>query len=573
MRLLLLLIITTTFLLSFNLSTSKKSYPQDYFRSPISGTIRLSGTFGELRPNHFHAGIDIKAKDGKIGQSLLAAADGYVSRIKMQSGGYGKVLYINHPNGYTTVYAHLHEFDPAVEAYVKKMQKEKESFELELFPQPNQFVFKKGERVGKLGMSGRSYGPHLHFEIRDTRTEKPINPLLFGINVTDNIPPRAHQIKIYSLNDKRETLATKKIDLRKNGKRYSVSKDTVVIGAWRVGLGIKVYDNQNGASNWNGIYSLQMLQDGEPVYDFKMETFAFDETRYINAHLDYEEQVDNKSYFNRCYTLPGNNLSIYDQRIEDGVITLRSGKASKINMIIKDVAGNTSTLQFWVKRGEVKTPDSKNYNYILPYDEDNQIETNGLYLFLKKGTLYENMYLKYSTAIDKSEGVFSSVHQIQDYKTPAHRYFDLGIQPNGLPENLRDKAFLAYCGKSKAPINCGGEWKNEKLQAKVRDFGNYCIMVDTQAPKITPVRFQSNMRGTSKMTFKVEENFETARNLDPFTYKVTVDGQWILMEYDGKNDLLVHRFDGSIPKGKHDIRIEVKDLRGNENVLERSFTR
>ena len=233
MRLSLLLILATIFLFSFNTFNTyeaDKEYPQNYFRSPVSGTIRLSGTFGELRPNHLHAGIDIKARDGKIGQSLYAAADGYVSRIKMQSGGYGKVLYIDHPNGYTTVYAHMHEFDKEVEDYVKMMQKEKESFAVELYPEPNQFVFEKGDKVGKLGMSGRSFGPHLHFEIRDTKTEKPINPLLFGINVSDNIPPRIHQLKIYNLNDKRETQKTKTIDLLKNGKKYSVRKDTLTIG-------------------------------------------------------------------------------------------------------------------------------------------------------------------------------------------------------------------------------------------------------------------------------------------------------------------------------------------------------
>ena len=573
MRVFLLLILTTLFFYSFNTLEETKTYPQDYFRSPVSGTIRLSGTFGELRPNHLHAGIDIKASGGKIGQTLYAAADGYVARIKLQAGGYGKVLYINHPNGYTTVYAHMHKFDEAIEDYVKSIQREKESFEIELFPQANQFSFKKGDPIGKLGMSGRSFGPHLHFEIRDTKTEKPINPLLFGFKVADNIPPRIHQLKVYHLNDKRETTKTKTIDLQKNGKNYSIRKDTIVIGAWRAGLALKTYDNQNGASNWNGVYSVEMFQDDQPIYDFKMETFSFDETRYINAHLDYEEQVSKKSYFNRCYALPGNQLSIYNHKVKAGVLKLHQGKASKIKMVVKDVEGNSSTLQFWVKRGEVKEPTSEVFNYILPYDEDNKIETEGMSLYLKQGTLYENLYLKYTTTLDESEGVYSPVHQLQDFKTPAHRYFDIGILPYGLPENLKNKAFIAYCGKTKTPKNCGGTWKNGKLQAKVRDFGNYCIMVDTKPPTITPIQFKSNMKGYSKMTFKVKENFDVARNIDAFSYKATVDGNWILMEYDSKNDLLIHRFDGSIPRGNHSLRLEVTDDRGNQKVYERDFTR
>lgn len=316
-----------------------------------------------------------------------------------------------------------------------------------------------------------------------------------------------------------------------------------------------------------------MFQDGQPIYDFKMETFSFNETRYINAHLDYEEQVVKKSYFNRCYELPGNELSIYGIQSDAGIIPLSMGKASKIEMVIKDIAGNRSTLKFWIKRGEIKNLPSKVFNYILPYDEDNQIETGSLSLFLKKGTLYENLYLKYNTSIDESEGVFSTVHQIHDYKTPAHRYFDIGIKPSGIPENMREKAFIAYCGKSRSPQNCGGKWKDGKLTTKVRDFGNYCIMIDTKSPSIEPISFKSNMRGASRMTFKVKENFETARNIEPFTYKVTVDGKWILMDYDGKNDLLIHRFDGSIQKGKHLLRIEVTDDRGNEKIYEREFTR
>ena len=203
MRLLFSLFLIVIIAFSFT-ESGKRSYPQNYFRSPVDHHIKLSGTFGELRPNHLHAGIDIKAKNGKIGQPLYATADGYVSRIKVQSGGYGNVLYINHPNGYTSVYAHLHEFPKAIAKYVKEFQYRRQSFEVEIFPEAERFRFKQGEVVGKLGLSGRSFGPHLHFEIRDTKTEKPINPLLFGIQVADNIAPKLHKLKAYFLNDKFE---------------------------------------------------------------------------------------------------------------------------------------------------------------------------------------------------------------------------------------------------------------------------------------------------------------------------------------------------------------------------------
>ena len=574
MRIFFLLIIVTILLLSSTSSfEDKNKYPQDYFRSPVDHPIKLSGTFGELRPNHLHAGIDIKSRDGKVGQPLFAVADGYVSRIKIQSGGYGNVLYVNHPNGYTSVYAHLYEFPKAIANYVKEAQYQKKSFGVELFPQAGQFSFKKGERIGKLGTSGRSFGPHLHFEIRDTKTEKPINPLLFGLKVKDNIAPKLHQVKVYFLNDKRETQKTKTFDLQKKGRGYGIKGDTLNIGAWRVGLALKAYDHHNNTPNWNGVYSIEVLKDDQPFYDMKMETFPFSETRYINAHLDYAEQISKKSYLNRCYTLPGNRLSIYGNQIDHGVIPLQKNRATKITMIVKDVENNTSTLEFWVKRKKVAEPESPIYNYVLRHDEENIIDNGSMFLSMKNGTLYENLYMKYHSADEQSTGIHSQVHHVHDLETPVHKYFDIGIRPDNLPEELRDKAFVAYCGKDKAIENYGGKWKGDKLQAKVRDLGDFCIMVDTQAPTIKPIRFKSNMRGASKMTFEVKENFETSGNAKQLIYNATVDGKWILMEYDAKNDLLIHRFDGRIPAGKHTLRLEVSDHVGNKKVYEREFTR
>lgn len=557
---------------AFTLS-GEKEYPQDYFRSPVNTTIRLSGTFGELRPNHLHAGIDIKAYNGKTGQPILATAEGYVSRVKVQSGGYGNVLYLAHPNGYTTVYAHLGKFPKAVAAYVKQEQYRRQQFEVDLYPPQGKFTFEQGEKIGTLGMSGRSYGPHLHFEIRDSRTEKPINPLLFGIEVTDGVPPRLHDLKVYHLNDKLETLKTQTFKTQPNGRIYKIPGDTLRIGAWRIGLSLKAFDHFKGVNNWNGVYAMEMYQDDQLVYDFTMETFSFNESRYINAHLDYPEQVNRKSYFNRFFTLPGNRLSIYKEKIKEGVIELSKSKASKITMLAYDVEGNKSTLEFWVKRSEVKPVEEEPYNYFLPYDQENLISNNSLKMYLPKGTLYENLYLQYHVSSEQSEGVYSSVHHLHQRDVPVHRYFDLAIAPNNLPEELRSKAFIAFCDKNNQMENCGGSWEDGKLKTKVRSLGDYCIMVDQKPPTIKPIRFQTNLKGYSRMSFKVDDNFETASNVDEFTYEATVDGQWILMEFDAKKDLLTHFFDERIGPGEHQLKLTVTDSRGNEKVFERKFIR
>jgi len=559
------------FLSAFTEGITTRNYPQNYFRSPVNTPIKLSGTFGELRSNHLHSGIDIKAHNGKTGQAILAVADGYVARIKVQSGGYGNVLYVNHPNGYTSVYAHLENFPKAIARYVAAEQKRKKTFEIELYPAAEKFNLKKGEKLGKMGLSGRSYGPHLHFEIRDTRTSKPINPLLFGLEAKDKLAPKLHELKIYTLNDKLETISTNTVKLKKGGKGYRIGGDTLLIGAWRIGVGLKAYDHMSLAPNWNGVYKMTMIKDDQPVYGFEMETFSFNESRYINAHLDYEEQVSNKAYINRFYELPGNRLSIYEGKKDKGIIQLEKNKATKIQIIASDVAGNDEVLEFWVKRTDVPEPPARSYNYLLPYDQANEIETEDFSLSMSNGTLYENLYFKYHSTTENSADVYSLIHHLHNYKTPVHKYFNISIRPVDLPTALREKAFIAYCQPDQKIITCGGKWNGDRLITKVRDLGDFSIMVDTEAPKIIPEKFSSNMVGYNRMTFKVTDNFASAPNVTQIDYDAYLDDNWILMEYDAKNDLLTHRFSKKLTKGTHRLRLVVRDDRKNEAVFEKTF--
>ena len=444
MRLIILLpILLLTLGFALNNRKVVKSYPQDYFRSPIDQPIRLSGTFGELRPNHLHSGIDIKAKDGKNGQAIYAIADGYIARVKVQSGGYGNALYLVHPNGYMSVYAHLQNFESEIAKYVKKTQYEKQSFSVDLYLSGETFRVRKGEKIGNLGTSGRSFGPHLHFEIRNNKTQKPINPLLFGLEMEDDIRPKIHNVKIYHLNDKLETIDSEiYATLKRGGGKYGLNRDTLAIGAWRAGLGIKVYDHHNAVSNWNGIYALEMYQDGNLIHAFNMETFSFGESRYINAHIDYAEQKLNKSYYNRSYKLPGNRLSIYEKN--EGIITLHKNLPSHIKVVALDVDGNKSVLDFWVKRKEVKPSKSGGYNYPLLYNQANTINTGIMKAVFSKGTFYENAYLKCSSSIDHSDDIFSDMHHLHDVTIPVHKYFDLSIKAKDFPENLHKKSLCRF---------------------------------------------------------------------------------------------------------------------------------
>jgi hypothetical protein len=553
---------------------TKGSYPKHYFQPPVAHTLLLSGTFGELRPNHLHAGIDIKSSKGAAGDPVFAAGAGYISRIKIEASGYGNSLSIAHPNGYTTVYAHLEKFTDELEAYIRQQQYALRSFEVELQPDEKAFPVSQGEQIGIMGNSGSSNGAHLHFEVRETSTQNPINPLLFGFNVTDNIPPKMHSLKVYSLNEKREEKGDVTFNLVKAGNDFRIKGDTITIGAWQAGFALKVYDHLDRVSNWNGIYELNMYQNDSLVYDFDLESFAFDESRYVNAHCDYEERVTKNSYFNRCYTLPGNRLSIYKRQVNYGVIKLQEKKAQKITIIAWDVTGNSSKLEFWTKRGPVPAQAKQEvFNYILPYNEGNMIRTEGIYLHFPQGILYENLYLKYQSTPDRSHGYYSNVHHLHNSITPVHDYFDIGIRPTfSIPAELKPKVFVAYC-EGGSVVNCGGRWVDGLLRAKARELGDYAIMADVTPPVIKPIAFSTNMKGFNKMVFKITDNIETAPNVENMTYVAKVDGEWLLMEYDKKNKTITHRFDERTTPGEHQIRLVVQDAVGNETVYESKFER
>ena len=567
----LLLLVSALFLLAF-FPDSEPHYPRDYFHSPIKGPLLLAGTFGELRPNHFHSGIDIK---GGMGVPVYAAADGYVSRIKVDASGYGNFLQITHPNGYSTCYAHLNAFIPEIREFVLSHQRADEKFEVELFPRADQFPVYQGDLIAEMGNTGGSQGPHLHFEIRETESEIPLNPLLFGLDVTDNQPPRMHQLKMYWLNDRREDLGENLFSLIRKGSGYGIKGDTLLAPSDRVGFALKVYDHMNYVSNWNGIYSLDVFKGDSLIYNFTLDKFSFDETRYLNAHLDYDAYREDRAYFNRCYALPGNHLSIYRHEKNNGVVTLSRTKAVKMKMVAKDADGNASVLEFWVRqKGDPPVRPEKTYNYFLPYDEASIVDNPSVYLYFPDSTLYQDLYMEYNFSTDHSDNIYSSVHHIHDAAVPVNRYFDIAIRATSMPENLRDKAFIAYCGAGNYVLNCGGKW-NEKgfLESTARSLGDYCIMTDLTPPTIRPVNFKYDMRRSGSMSFRIDDNYPTAGNVPGLDFHATIDGQWVLMEYDAKRDRITHTFSGNLPSGKHNLRLVVRDAVGNERVLEEDFLR
>ncbi|MBK9487812.1 MAG: M23 family metallopeptidase [Haliscomenobacter sp.] len=572
MLLRLLSISLSVLLLAFVLPNDENRYPKDFFAAPVSGQLRLSGTFGELRPDHFHSGIDIK---GGLGVPIYAAGDGEVYCIKINPGGYGSVMYIRHPNGYTTLYAHLSGFSPELARFIEDKQYTAQLFAVELYPEPGRFPVKKGQLVAKMGNTGHSFGPHLHFEIRETATDRSINPLLFGLQVIDNTPPRVHELKLYQLGENQQLAETRRVPLLIKNGQYGVTGDTLKVKTKQVGLAIKAYDHMDGVNNWNGIYTIELFVDDRRVYQFATEKLDFTETRYINAHVDYEERVSRNSYFHRCFLLPGNALSMYEQVQESGKIVIADKQVRKINIAIKDVAGNTARTQFWLKLDTaLVTAAARQYNYLLPYNQPSVINSNDIKLHFPEGTFYEDCYMQYSVVPERSANVFSKVHTLHHTRVPVHRFYNMALKPVNLPDSLRGKAFVAYCSSNGKVTNYGGKWQPDGLlKAEVRTLGEFCIKVDTVPPTITPERFSPVLSKVSSVSFRIRDNFGAAGTVAGLNYRAEIDGQWVLMDYDQKYDRITYRFTPRVVPGPHAFHLEVWDGMGNKRVWDKNFTR
>ncbi len=546
-------------------------YPKDFFWSPVGGTLRLSGTFGELRPDHFHSGVDIK---GGFGVPIYAAGDGEVYCIKVSAGGYGNVLYVRHPNGYTTVYAHLQEYVGELGIFLKSKQYAQQMFAVEIYPEPGQFVLKRGQLIGKMGSTGHSFGPHLHFEIRETATDRPINPLLFGLQVTDNIAPKLHEIKLYQLGEGPQIGENRRLPLLLKEGVYRISGDTIRVRSQQIGLALKTYDHMDGTTNWNGIFDLNMKVDGQSHYRFKAEKLDFNQTRYINAHVDYEDRVARNSYYHRCFLLPGNALQMYDEVRNDGKITLNPGEIKQVEFAVRDVAGNTARAKLYLKLDTILVAGTnRTYNYHLPHKQTNQIDNYDLQVTFPKGTFYEDCYMNYAVVKEKSANVFSRVHGLHHQRVPVHHHYHIGIRALKLPDSLKSKAFIAHCGSNGRFTNYGGTWEGDVLKAQTRTLGEFCIMIDTVPPSIVAERFAADLSKSGSVAFRINDNFNVGGFAPDLKFRAEVDGQWILMEHDGKSDRLTYRFDEHVGPGQHQFRLEVSDALGNKRVWERAFKR
>lgn len=540
------------------------SIPKNYFRSPLGIPLYLAGNFGELRSNHFHSGLDMKTQ-GKEGFNVYAAAEGYVSRVKISPWGYGKTIYIDHPNGYTTVYAHLQKFKGDIAEKIKAYQYKNESWEIDWYPDTNSIMVNKGDILALSGNTGGSGGPHLHFEIRETKTEFPVNPLLFGFDIKDDIKPIIKSVAFFPVDEysvvNRKNQSEQFQVIGSNGK-YKLKYPTAANAYGNVGIGIETIDKLNGVSNRNGIYSIQLEANGEIIYLSEMEKFSFDESRGLNALIDYKTYLKTKKRYQKSFIEPNNSLSIYKQSKNNGIINLTSNDTVDLKYTIFDTYGNKSTLNFQLFGSEKPNPNSKltaKVDTIFNFSDSNYFAAKNVSVNIPKNALYKDLAFEFGTG-KKIYGAITPTYQIHNDYTPIHHPIEVNIKPGRIAEELREKAIIVCINRNGKYYSKGGKWRNNTLSTKSKTFGGFAVMIDTIPPKLSAFNIipNRNMANYKQIAFTIGDNLSGIKS-----YNGYIDGKWVIMEYEAKKARIFYNID-NLPKGKHEIKVIVEDGVGNK---------
>lgn len=555
------------FLITFYSGHCQKKYPQNYFRNPLDIPIRLAGTFGELRANHFHAGLDIKT-NGRKGLKVYASADGYVSRIKVALWGYGKVIYVTHSNGYTSVYAHLSKFSDDLEKYVKKFQYQKQSYETgNIFPKKGELLVKKGEVIGYSGNTGGFIAPHLHFEIRDTKTEHIINPMLFGLTVKDTIAPIIQQLMVYPIdaNSRIKNSSLKQIlAIKKTSPNTYVTNRIKAFG--NIGFGIRTIDKLGSERNPNGVYSIEVLVNGKRHYYHDLETFSFAESKYINLLIDYEYNAKYKKRLQKTFKEKANKLSIYEDLIENGFINIKPGMNYMIKILVKDFDGNTSSVRIPVAGGEsnvVFAASKDSTKYKITKDKFHKFQEKGVTVAFPKNTFYNDDYIDF-----KVSGKVATVHKPT---IPLDKNFTITFDSTMYKNENLDKIYIANINNEKYPKYQYTRKRDDKVFTTSKTLGKYTLLIDNQKPKIYSPNFKT-MDWTTNLkylTIKISDNESGIKSFNAF-----IDDEWVLMEYDLRRKRLSYDFsDKKLVGSKHIFKLVVSDNVGNIDTFTSTFFR
>jgi len=554
-------------LLFYSSIFAQVNYPKDYFSPPLGIPMQLSGNFGELRPNHFHAGFDLKTMQ-KEGLEVHAVADGYVSRIKISTFGNGKIIYITHSNGYTSVYGHLQRATDSIEDFIKKTHYAEQSFEIEMYLKPGELVVKKGQIIALSGNTGASEGPHLHFEFRDNITENIINPMLFGFDkfMKDTKKPLISSIYVYPLDDKTIVNQSKRplllnLLLQKDGTYLA---DQVVANG-KIGFGINTFDYDDVSFNKNGVYKVQTFYNGIPNFGYQFDTYSFDEMRYVNALIDYSRYKKTQQRVQKLFMRNPYKLSIIKAGEANGVLTVVPNLTSVYRIEVSDFYGNLTAVSIPIKydvQPAIIVPEPVLSKYFVKANNDSEFTKDNVSVSFPAETFYDDFYLNFDV---KNDTLF-----LHDDTVPVHTNFTISIEDNKFSEAQREKLFIASIDGKKIGYNFTFR-KGNIFTAKVKTLGKFALVLDTIPPKISIAKSIEGKWLSDKkfIQFTINDGLSGIKS-----YNGYLNGKWILFEYDNKTKKITHNFSDSIVvEGANELKIIVVDNLGNSTIFETRFFR
>ena len=542
------------------------SHPQDYFSAPIDINLILSGSFAELRTNHFHSGLDIKTQ-GKEGFQTYASAAGYVSRIKISRYGYGKALYIKHPNGYTTVYAHLKKFSAAIEAYVKKRQYQKETFEIELFPKAGTLKVLDKQLIAYTGNTGGSGGPHLHFEIRDPQ-ERPINPLMFGFEVKDTTPPVIYGLFGYPISENSHVGGdTKRVEIRIIKQKDGTYKSEPIIAYGEIGFGIISTDRQDLASNKNGVNNIQTSFNGQKSLEVNLNRFSFDETKHLNRYIDYEFLYNNKKRIQKLFIEKNNPLSVMNAFTNGGALKIENDTYSIYKVFVSDFKGNQSELNIPIRGVYQKLSDPINRNAKLQHvsaTKETVLQKDNVSIQILKNTFYEDVDLLFEVSNDTLK--------LHTALIPLQKSITINFDISKYKKEDKTRLFIGSVSRYGNKLYYSPTKKRgNTLSTRTKYLGSYSLGIDSENPEIRAINFKNKSWISNNKYLKVKINDKVSGIKN---YRATLNERWILMEYDTKTQLLTYDFeDQTITETENNFKIIVTDNVGNSSTFESIFYR
>ena len=540
------------------LANSQTKYPTNYFSNPLQIPLILNGNFGESRSNHFHSGIDIKTQF-KEGLKVFSVAKGNISRIKIAHGGFGKAIYVSHPNGYTTVYAHLKKFNNSIEEFVKKIQYKKQSYEVDLYLNTSDLKVFNNEVIGFSGNTGSSSGPHLHFETRKTVNQKALNPLLFGIEIKDTRRPVVNSLYMYKKLKSGSISLPYKVVLNKINDSTFATKKIKVNGL--VSFGLSGFDRQDLAKNKNGIYEISTFLNENLINSMKFDSFFFEESIKINSLIDYSFFVENRKRILKLFLEDENDLSIYSTK-NKGFVDVKQKTELLFKIVAKDIKGNSISINVPLDyenmvKATLTNSQGVSYSKKIKNIIENDFEFKNSHVNIPKNTFLKNRKIKIEHPND-------TLKIINPY-IPLYKNIKIKFKnPNNNKGNylaVKDYNNKELFASSKLnPLNY--------FELKTKKFGLYFIKNDSLSPEISPLNFKNGDWVSNKkyLKFKILDKQSGIKK-----YKGKINGKWMLFEYEYKKNLISYEFDSFyLSKSKNEVEIELEDMVGN--TLIKTFT-